>query len=820
MRRIRFFEVNLFLCLLHLSLPANAQVIPDTTLPINSNVATEGDNSTISGGTQAGKNLFHSFEQFSVPTGNTVYFNNAADIQNIFSRITGGSISNIDGILRANGTANFFLLNPNGIVFGSNARLNIGGSFLGSTASSIKFADGTQFSAKAPPSTPLLTVSVPVGLGFGSPGEIRVQGNGHNLIGPAFSPVVGLNNSTGLSVQPGKTLALVGGNVALEGSILRAPGGSIELGSVSDGLVSLSSTSSGWNLGYEGTTSKDIQLSQRALVDASSINSGSIQIQGSRVSLSNGSVILLQNQGVQPGGTLSVNASESLEVRGTDPTARIAGSLRSETLGSGRAGNIAISTKHLVLRDGGQINNLTFGIARSGSVDVKASDFVQITGASPVNPNLFSAISAATFKAGDANDITVSTPRLSVEGGGQLSSSTFGLGKGGNVTINASDFVRISGSAPVTFLPSVLSATTLGSGNAGDLEISTSKLTIRDGGRIDTSTLASGKAGDTRIKASEVVEVSGTIFGSDEPSLVLSSASRVSETLQKLFRLPPTPSGDSGSIVIDTKRLDVVRGGLVGVKNDGSGNAGTLQINADSINLGNSGSITAATVSGEGGNIFVRTQNLQLRDGSKITTTAGNRGNGGNITINTDTLATLENSDITANAFQGRGGNIQIATQGLFLSPDSNITASSQFGVDGLVDIRVLGFDAQNAITPQSPNLISTEQVMAGSCLARRNVEQGTFVVTGSGGLPISPFSDISEWESLSGVQPEEDESIQGLQPSNIEQKVASVQPEWKKGDPIVEAQGIIVTADGRTLLGLKPQQVEPFSPQALSCGS
>jgi filamentous hemagglutinin family protein len=121
---------------------ANSQIVPDT-LKINSQVTINGDITTITGGSQAGSNLFHSFRQFSLPTGTQAHFNNALDINNILVRVTGQFPSSIDGLIQANGTANLFFINPNGISFGSNASLNIGGSFIASTANSIEFADVT-----------------------------------------------------------------------------------------------------------------------------------------------------------------------------------------------------------------------------------------------------------------------------------------------------------------------------------------------------------------------------------------------------------------------------------------------------------------------------------------------------------------------------------------------------------------------------------------------------------------------------------------------------------------------------------------------------
>ena len=154
-----FFSINF------ISLPkaSFAQVTPDNT--VNTQVNQNGNVAEITGGETRGSNLFHSFQDFSVGTGNEVFFNNADRISNIFSRVTGGNISNIDGLIRSNGSASLFLINPAGIIFGQNARLDIGGSFYSSTADSILFEDG-EFSATDLENPPILTINAPIGLGF------------------------------------------------------------------------------------------------------------------------------------------------------------------------------------------------------------------------------------------------------------------------------------------------------------------------------------------------------------------------------------------------------------------------------------------------------------------------------------------------------------------------------------------------------------------------------------------------------------------------------------------------------------------------------
>lgn len=139
---------------------AQAQITTDGT--VSTEVQTrDNQNFTITGGSQTGNNLFHSFEDFSVPQNGSASFENAPNIENIIGRITGSSLSEIDGLIKAQNSASLLLINPNGIIFGEDARLDIGGSFLATTANSIQFADGSQFSAVDSQTKPLLTITAP-----------------------------------------------------------------------------------------------------------------------------------------------------------------------------------------------------------------------------------------------------------------------------------------------------------------------------------------------------------------------------------------------------------------------------------------------------------------------------------------------------------------------------------------------------------------------------------------------------------------------------------------------------------------------------------
>lgn len=358
---------------------ALAQIVPDRTLTNNSSVTTQDNIRVIEGGTQAGSNLFHSFEEFSVPTGSTAYFNNALDIQSIISRVTGSSISTIDGLLKANGTANLFLLNPNGIIFGQGASLDIGGSFVATTAQAIQFGNQGFFNASNPEvSSPLLTVN-PSAILFNQIAAASIQ---NNSVAPSGLDPSQTFTARGLRVRDGQSLLLVGSNISMDGGGLFAFGGRVELGGLAgSGTVGLNGDGKNLSLSFpDGVAQSDVALTNRSRVNVRAHKDGSIAINARNVELAGESALLA---GIATGlgsvnskaGNIEVNAQAAVNFKGGS---FVSNALFPEAIG--KSGDVTITTGSLSLTNGSQANAGTDGQGDGGKVTITARDTISFDG--------------------------------------------------------------------------------------------------------------------------------------------------------------------------------------------------------------------------------------------------------------------------------------------------------------------------------------------------------------------------------------------------------------------------------------------------------
>jgi filamentous hemagglutinin family protein len=796
--------------------PAGGQVVPDATLPSRSVVTRNGNRIRVSGGTRAGGNLFHSFREFSVPRRGAVSFRAIeADIANIIARVTGSSRSRIDGaieVLQADGSvspANFFLINPNGILFGPQASLNLGGSFLATTARGLRFADGTSFDAAPANAAPLLTVSVPSGLQFGNrPGRIvnRSIVASQSPLDPPDDPLVGLR------VAPGRTLALVGGAIDLPGGELTAAAGRIELGSVAGGeRVRLLPAFQGWRLAYSGVNRLDqIRLWGAADLDASGVGGGAVRLRGDRILITDQSNVTANTLGSQDGRGIAIRASQLVVRNGAQ--------IAANTLAAGRGGTVSIAAQSVELSDVSRTNGIP-----------------DLDSGLPLPSGIFARVGNGA--SGSGGRLSIATRQLTIRDGAQVSTSTRGAGNAGNLKIRASqvelaDVARSANGNALTFqgvpaAPSSLSTVTSAAGRAGNLTVTTQRLSLRDGAVLQTSTQGSGNAGRLRIRASESIQVSGTAAGLSTPTGLLTFSGGIPDAQLNLGNA--SAIGRGGTAQISTRTLQVRDGAAIAVgslnRNAEARGAGNLRIEAQTVQLADQGRLIAETASGNGGNISLQVPGVVLlRGNSDISTTAGlagTGGDGGKIRIDAGYIVSnlTENSDIRANAFTGRGGDVTIAVRGIVgIEPQdrntarSDITASSELGTSGTIQINSPVVDLTRGLVELPVSVVDVSSLINQSCAAGNYAAQTSseFVVTGRGGLPPSPVqpqqseSVVTDWATLASDGQERAEATRTAARAS------------SSSSPLVEAQGWVVDASGAVTLVADAATAAPH-PEAIA---
>ncbi|HYK90197.1 MAG TPA: filamentous hemagglutinin N-terminal domain-containing protein [Acidobacteriota bacterium] len=366
------------------------------------------------------------------------------------------------------------------------------------------------------------------------------------------------------------------------------------------------------------------------------------------------------------------------------------GVIDTNTLGGrGNAGSIGINTTELVLRNGGSISSdVGQDAAGTGAtISVNATGSISISGTSPTLPGFRSGISVGTLGVGNAGSVSLSTPRLDMNGG-------------------------------------AITASTAGDGNAGNVSINAGSLSLSNEGNIQVASYGNGSAGSLQVKAGTL-----TIDGSGTGVYRTGISSEADG------------NGNGGDVHITADRLDLVNNALISAKSKGSGMAGTLTFDIrDALRLKDSNILTSADLSA-GGNIEINVGHmLQLQDSTISSSANGvtSQDSGGNLTVRKPQFLILNASDILARANAGNGGNITLAADYFVQSADSSISASSRQGLDGRIVIDSPNQVAGTVAVLQLPSL-NVADLLRERCAAAALRNRGSFTVEGQGGLPPRP---------------------------------------------------------------------------------
>lgn len=594
---------------LHLHAPAIwAQVTEDLPFPTGETTQVTFSNNVyeITGGATRGSNLFHSFENFSLAVDEEAFFNHELSIETIFGRVTGGSISNIQGSIstRPNttgSTADLFFLNPEGIIFGPKASLDLGGSFFVSTADRITFADNTEFGVTNSQDV-TFTVSRPIGLIMGeNSGKVTNQGS--------------------LTLLDKETLGLIGSGVELSGGGLSVLSGDIEVASIAPGsslgiVPPNSSTGSNWQLNHEAVENsnfRDVVLSNGASVTTSSdyddTPNGRIQMRGRSVTLTgSGTNIFNGNYSDSSGRSLTVTASEQLTItNGAEITALA-------TEGQGQGGDVEITAGQLTISDNALVRVSTVGTGDGGSLVI---DVPQGTVELENSRVLVQSEATAT---GNAGRLTITAQNLVLREQSQISTSTLGQGDGGDFTVNVPNgSIELTNSS---FFSQVNEGAT---GHAGDLNITAAGLNLQQNSAISTSTSGDGNAGALTINAPEGnIELHNSRIRarSEEAATGAAGIITLNAAGLSLRRSPDITSEEDTEISTSTF---------------GGGNAGTLTLNVPEggVELHNSRLLAQSEelAPGAAGTIFLEAAYLSLQDVSDISASTFGAGAGGALTV-------------------------------------------------------------------------------------------------------------------------------------------------------------------------------------------
>jgi len=539
-------------------------------------------------------------------------FTGPANIQNVISRVTGGTASSIDGTIQCTiPGANFFLINPFGVMFGPSASVNVSGSFAVTTADYVKLADGGRFDARTPVND-VLTAAPVSAFGFLGPTAAPIS-----LQGPSATA----GNPVLAQLADDKSFLIIGGDVHIDNFQITVPSGRIALiGIASAGTVGTDVN----NVQSSIDTSTFSQLGNIALTTLSTLDvsgnpGGRIDIQSENLLLRD-SFLGASSLGIQDGLGISLVARDAITLQGVT-------SVSTDSSDTGAAGEISMTAKSILMLG------------------------EPVTGMGAVN------VSTDTFGPGRAGDIDIHTDILVIENGVVVSASTEDTGDGGNISINAKS-VLMAGEQSTA----VLSTTSFG-GTPGNIRIQTDALTLKADAQITAEAFGSSPAGAIQITARQMsIDDSGGV-AAGFAGISASSADYGS-----------TSGLRAGDITINLNNLDMRDGAQISSSSGTGSPGGNIIVTAtDQIRLADSQITTHA--GGDGGNVQLNAPSFVYALGSDITAQSVN-GNGGNITIDAPGVAlkgtTLDadavqgnggNVDITSRFFLQSSGTIEVSSE-------------------------------------------------------------------------------------------------------------------------------------------------------------